>query len=260
MKSVILCEGGDDLWFLAYYLHKRARWAPTAIINSIWKNYQISALNNRQEVKCFSCGNDHVVIWSACGKDSFEKSIQSVLHLIDTYPFDPVDSIAIVRDRDDDSTPQILESMESWIGNNIRLENKTTSTLYREIDDCYVKTYFTPVIIPFSEEGAIETILKRAIKEQGEEESTIVDEADKYISALMTTGLVGNKYLSHSRLVLKARYSAVIAATNPDHSTGLFQSMVMACPWEQSSHVKEHFDVVLNAISEKESFEKSLRL
>lgn len=53
MKSVILCEGGDDLWFLAYYLHKRARWAPTAIINSIWKNYQISALNNRQEVKCF---------------------------------------------------------------------------------------------------------------------------------------------------------------------------------------------------------------
>ena len=56
--------------------------------------------------------------------------------------FDPVDSIVIVRDRDDDSTPQILESMESWIGNNIRLENKTTSTLYREIDDCYVKTYF----------------------------------------------------------------------------------------------------------------------
>lgn len=250
MKSVILCEGGDDLWFLAYYLHKCARWAPTASINSVWKNYRITALNNRQEVKCFSCGNNHVAIWSVCGKDSFEKPVRSLMHLIDTYPFDPVDSIVIVRDRDDDSIPQILQSMESWIGNSIRLENKTTSMLDREIDDCDVETYVTPVIIPFSEEGAIETILKRAIKEQGEEESTIVDEADKYISALMATGLVGNKYLSHSRLVLKARYSAVIAATNPDHSTSLFQSMVMACPWEQSPHVREHFNVVLNAITE----------
>lgn len=235
---------------IVYYLHKCARWAPTASINSVWKNYRITALNNRQEVKCFSCGNNHVAIWNVCGKDSFEKPVRSLMHLIDTYPFDPVDSIVIVRDRDDDSIPQILQSMESWIGNSIRLENKTTSMLDREIDDCYVEIYVTPVIIPFSEEDAIETILKRAIKEQGEEESTIVDEADKYISALMATGLVGNKYLSHSRLVLKARYSAVIAATNPDHSTSLFQSMVMACPWEQSPHVREHFDVVLNAISE----------
>lgn len=29
-----------------------------------------------------------------------------------------------------------------------------------------------------------------------------------------------------------------------------FVPINMACPWEQSSHVREHFDVVLNAISE----------
>lgn len=258
MKSVILCEGRDDLWFLGYYLHKCAGWKPTKRIEYVWKAYGISALNERQEVQYFSCENDHVAIWSVSGKDSFEQPVRSVLRLIDAYPFTPIDSIVIVRDRDDDSVSQVLENMESWFGRLIRLENKKTVTLEREIDDCCVKTHITPVIIPFSEPGAIESILKNAIKEQGTEESVIVDEADKYISTLMETGFVGNKYLSHSRLVLKARYSAVIAATNPDHSTGLFQSMVMACPWERSPHVKEHFDVVLNAISGNRVVERSM--
>ena len=114
-----------------------------------------------------------------------------------------------------------------------------------------MSTGVTPVIIPFSEQGAIETILKTAIREEGEEEALIVNSAEKYISDLVSSGKVGIKYLSGSRLILKAKYSAVIAATNPDHSTGLFQDMVMACPWEKSPHVKEHFDVVLNAVTEQ---------
>ena len=26
MRSVIVCEGRDDLWFISYYLHKALKW------------------------------------------------------------------------------------------------------------------------------------------------------------------------------------------------------------------------------------------
>lgn len=56
----------------------------------------------------------------------------------------------------------------------------------------------------------------------------------------------------HERLILKAKYAATLAATNPSHSTALFQDMVMLCPWETSAFIKTHFDVMVKAISSEE--------
>lgn len=249
MKSVVLCEGRDDLWFISYYLHKTANWNIVKPSKSAWKNYRLSTLTERQEIQYLSNGIDYVAVWSVCGKDSFSKPVGEILRLISDFPFDPIDSIVIVRDRDNDSVDEVLSKMNSWFDGSIELTNKTTSIISRTIEDCDVFTQISPVIIPFSEEGAIETILKTAIREEGEEEAFIVNSADKYISDLVASGKVGIKYLASSRLILKAKYSAVIAATNPDHSTGLFQDMVMACPWEKSPHVKEHFDVIVRAVT-----------
>lgn len=249
MKSVVLCEGRDDLWFISYYLHKTANWNIVKPSKNVWKNYRLSTLTERQDIQHLSNGSDYVAVWSVCGKDSFEKPISEILRFISSFPFDPIDSIVVVRDRDYDSVDDVLCKMNSWFDGGIALTNKATTFLSKTIEDCDVLTYVTPVIIPFSEEGAIETILKTAIREEGEEEAFIVNSADEYISALVASGKVGVKYLSSSRLILKAKYSAVISATNPDHSTGLFQDMVMACPWEKSPHVKEHFDVILHAVT-----------
>lgn len=249
MKSVVLCEGRDDLWFISYYLHKTANWNIVKPSKSVWKNYRLSTLTDRQEIQYLSNGSDYIAIWSVSGKDSFENPIGEILRFISDFPFDPIDSIVVVRDRDNDSVDDILCKMNSWFDGSIALTNRTTSILSRTIEECDVYTQVTPVIIPFSEAGAIETILKTAIREEGEEEAFIVNSADEYISALIESGKVGIKYLASSRLILKAKYSAVIAATNPDHSTGLFQDMVMACPWEKSPHVQEHFDVILHAVT-----------
>ena len=235
MKSVVLCEGRDDLWFISYYLHKTANWNIVKPSKDVWKHYQLTTLSERQDIQYLKNGNNHVAVWSVCGKNSFEKPICEILRIVSNYPFDPIDSIVIVRDRDNDAVEDILREMNSWFGSNVELTNKTTSTLPQEIEEHNVLTNITPVIIPFSESGAIETILKTAISEEGEEEAFIVNSAEEYVSNLVASGKVGIKYLSSSRLILKARYSAVIAATNPDHSTGLFQDMVMACPWEQSA-------------------------
>ena len=185
MKSVVLCEGRDDLWFISYYLHKTANWNIDKPSKSVWKNYQLSTLSERQDIQYLSNKNDHIAIWSVCGKNSFEKPIREILRIISNYPFDPIDSIVVVRDRDDESVDAVLHNINLWFDRGITLINKTTSVLSRTIEDCDVITNITPVIIPFSEQGAIETILKTAIREEGEEESFIVNSAETYISTLV---------------------------------------------------------------------------
>lgn len=250
MKSVILCEGPDDLWFVAYYLYKRAKWEKCSAPKDIWSNYEVAALNHRQQVEYLRKGEDSVAIWAVGGKDSFQKPISVLFDkFIKNFPFDPIDSIVIMRDRDNDSIEASLLQVEKWFSNTIQFANKQPTTFQSEIDNYEVKILITPVIIPFFEEGAIETLLMNSISEDGNEGNTVVENAKKYISSLAQTTEIRKKYLSHERLLLKAKYAATVAVTNPGHSTGIFQNLVMSCPWETSEYVKKHFDIILDAIT-----------
>ena len=250
MKAIILCEGPDDLWFIAYYLHKRAGWDTRNSSEGLWRNYKAKPLNSRQQVQYLRRGNDSVVVWSVGGKDSFSLVLSAIFKkFIQNYPFDPISSIVIVRDRDNDSIAEALREMQTWFPDGVELSNCRSTVWESETYGCRTTVNITPVLIPFNETGAIETLLIESIKEHGEEERAIVQEAGEYIRRLVSGGKSGLKYLSHQRLILKAKYSAVIAVTNPEHSTCLFQDMVMACPWEKSPYVREHFDVILSAIS-----------
>ena len=247
MKSVVLCEGPDDLWFIGYYLYKVGEWKKC---DSPWKNYTIPTLDSGQKVIFLRNGADTLAIWCVGGKDSFSKTISVLLDkIIGTYPFDPINSIVIMRDRDSESDNTILSQMKQWISSEETLTNKVITVWRREIEGILVSVNITPLIIPFSEKGAIETVLMQSISDRDAEGAVVVDEANSYIDKLCSRGEIGTNYLTHERLILKARYASTIAVTNPGHSTSLFQDMVMACPWEESAHVKEHFDVILRAIS-----------
>lgn len=248
MKSVVLCEGQDDLWFLAYYLNKRAGWDNTKASKAQWQNYKILPLNTKQKVEYMSNGQDSTAIWCVGGKDAFQNSISIIFEqLIGNYPFDPINSVVVVEDRDDVLPDEVVAAMEDWFPGNLTLTNKTTVHWSTVIDGQPVSVGITPVVIPFLEQGAIETLLAGAIRDKGPEETFIVSRANTYIDSLVQSEVLST-YLSHARLVTKARYAAVVAATNPEHSTALFQDMIMSYPWEQSPYVKEHFDCVLSAI------------
>ncbi len=246
MKSVVLCEGSDDLWFVGYYLYKVGKWQ---ICDSPWKNYTIPARNG-QKVIFLKSRADTVAIWCVGGKDAFSETVSILLDkIIGTYPFDPVNSIVIMRDRDNESDSEILSQMQRWISSDRILTNKSRTVWHKEIEGTQVSINITPLIIPFSEDGAIETVLMHSISERDAEGAVVVDEANSYIDKLRSRPEIGTNYLTHDRLILKARYASIIAVTNPGHSTSLFRDMVMLYPWEKSEHVKEHFDVILGAIS-----------
>ena len=126
MKSVVLCEGRDDHWFIAYYLHKTAGWDTR---NYPWSNYSIVALNHRQEVTYLEKGPDSVAVWCVGGKDCFDVAISTIFKkFIADFPFDPIDSIVIVRDRDNDTTSEVLAKIQGWLPSGVELKNKTATT------------------------------------------------------------------------------------------------------------------------------------
>ncbi len=251
MKSIVLCEGPDDLWFILYYLYKVAGWSNKGNPQKLWKSFRIKEIDSHQQVQYLQKDGNGVAVWSVGGKDCFQKPIEEI---IDTFvkeiPSDAISSIVVVRDRDHDELEDVLHTVETWFPGLGSLKNKESSryTVIAE-DGEEVSTKVTPVIIPFEEPGAIETLLMNAIKEKAECGVCVTQSASEYISSLLEKEDVCKAYFSHERLILKAKYAAMIAVTNPDHSTGLFQDMVLSCPWETSPYVQEHFGIILNAIS-----------
>ena len=100
-----------------------------------------------------------------------------------------------------------------------------------------------PIIVPFDQNGAIETVLMEGIAETGEEEEYIVSCANEYIAEVLKSGRLHN-YLQHERQVLKAKLSAVISINNPDRSTSLFDKVLMSWDWETKNAVRRHFETI----------------
>ena len=260
MRSIVLCEGSDDLWFISYYLHKTAQWTMT---KANWTSYKVPMLNRAQKVNYMENGPDSVAIWSVGGKDAFAQAVEVILDkFVAEYPQDPIHSVVLVRDRDNDDIEESLEEIKGWVTQtegyrNIApqcsrpmvLANHTPWVSHFEWEGYDLSLQIVPVVIPFCEKGAIESLLLQSIRESGAAGNAIVEAANEYINGLIDNPTVTAQYLNRDRLILKARFSAVVAATSPDHSTGRFQDLVMACPWEQSESIQTHFTPIAQAVS-----------
>ena len=251
MNSIILCEGQDDLWFISYFLHKTDGWLMDNNYKSLWTNYKIPQNKASRKVVYMKKDNNGVAIWSVGGKNSFAEPLHIIIDkFVKEIPSAALDSIVVVRDRDNDNETEILAGMAKIIKDGLSLKNKITTICDVECSNGEIAhTQITPVIFPFDEDGAIETLLMNAVKEQNEGGSIIYEEAQKYVSFLENNDDVRENYLKNARLILKAKYSSMIAITNPDHSTGLFMDMMLATPWEKSAYVQEHFNVIIKSIT-----------
>lgn len=240
MRSVILCEGTDDLWFLAYYLHKTQGW--NTVSEDTWKTAKIPADIGLQEVQYMKLPyTKHVLaIKSTDGQGNLQSSVEDVLKLVEDTPTAPVDNLIIFRDCDDRPPEQLTEEMEAWFPNGIALENDreckyTVSQLLKEEYDFELTVL--PLIIPFDEAGAIETLLVQAIADHSVDGKYAAEHAKQFIDDAHTAV---SEYLQSQRSVTKAKYAAAMAIVDPTHSRDEFGKLMMATPWEESAAIKNH--------------------
>lgn len=148
---------------------------------------------------------DRLAIWSVGGKDSFSKAIQGIKEINLNQPEYAINQIFIIQDRDSNEIKETLEEIRvtlDEIGIKLaELKNNTLNSWNFESEGENYTTNIIPIVLPFNEQGAIETILMRAISESSEEENYIVNEANKYIDIerFFIPEVKLNKYLKHQR-------------------------------------------------------------
>ena len=246
MNRVILCEGYDDAVFLGYYLYKitSGKYQFNAQREEISKNLHLPksrAKNERREI--YEHDGDYVLIWAVGGKDSYEKAIKYISKISKSFPEERFVEIFIITDRDnEDIEVSLTKFSEIFKKNDIAVELKNNEkNTYKYTAENYSESVINiiPIVIPFEEQGAIETVLLNGLTDK-EEESIIVDEAKKYVSNI-ENNLKVTSYLRHDREKVKARFSAAMSVINPDHSTGTMNKILMSWDWENTEEIKKHF-------------------
>lgn len=128
-----------------------------------------------------------------------------------------------------------------------RLKNNQRNRLTFEIESEEYQLNVIPLIIPFDEKGALETVLLSAIAQENGEGAFISEIATAYVNEFLQSDK-RNKYLKKERLVTKAKLSAAISMTNPDRSTVEFNTLLMSQPWEKKVAIQKHFKILNEAL------------
>ncbi|MDR1965577.1 MAG: hypothetical protein LBQ36_02600 [Synergistaceae bacterium] len=252
MNGVILCEGFDDVYFLGYLLHKYSpsepRWTYDAKCRGkISAMYSFRPLGQNETREIYRRGSDKLAIWGVGGKDRFEGALDDIHKINVNYPGERLENIVIVSDRDQNGIDEVLRRFEDRLqvlGWNIRLNNNIKNKITYAVEEENYDICICPIIIPFDESGALETVLMNAISSDAQEDAYVVKEAKQYVSKVHMSGKAP-KYLQHARERLKAEFSSVISIMNPDRSTKRFNELLMSLDWEKSEYITSRFKLLL---------------
>lgn len=235
IRSVFLCEGNDDAWFLSYYLHKVHGWNTKG---ANWGHAKVPCDIDGQHViyMIHSDSNNLLAIKSTNGQNNLKSSAIDIWHFNECTPYDPIDNLIVFRDCDDRNSDSLLREMQTWFPCNIHLINNSVSSIL--INDEYDQTFnILPLIIPFNEPGAIETLLIQSIADVDDEGQFIAKHACQYIDNAKAKL---SRFLTTQRSIIKAKYAAVMAIYDPTHTRDAFNQLMMSTPWENSATIHHH--------------------
>jgi len=260
MKIAVLCEGNYDVRLLGYYIHKisEEKWSILLDKNKVRaiKAAKIP-LEFSDKVEVYSeTGNDnnYLILWPVNGKSKFSGAIEDICRLNMVYPEDMFDKIVIIADRDEDSIEgKLAEFDEMFAGsgwNDTSLKNGIINKydyITADGEENHVQVDIVPIIVPFEEKGAMETVLINSLAAASDENNFIVEEAKTYIEGICADSRV-TTYLSHKGEQVKAKYSAVIAVMNPTHGSFTYDQLLVSHDWEKSPVFEKHFGVLREVI------------
>jgi len=254
MNSVILCEGFDDLWFLGYLLHKWSGGAWNHKPNEkLLGSYALPVRARNEQYEIYRRDSDILAIWAIGGKDKFINALEEIDKINKHQRDDILENIVIVSDRDENEIDVTLSPLERKLRNlglTITLVNDSKNRATYTVDGDLYEIYVSPIMIPFDENGALETILMTAISGVSDEDAYVVEQAKKYVSTVYECEKT-KKYLQHIRERVKAEFSSVVSITNPTKSTASFNDLLMSHNWEENEYIKSHFRLLREIFIEK---------
>ncbi|MBB5226920.1 hypothetical protein DYE50_01955 [Treponema ruminis] len=236
MKSIIICEGDTDFTLLQYFMIKANSWEDAR--KTTFKP-DISDSISRD----FSKSSNSLTIVSAGGCANIKSVFASVIRYNQNAVFDSerYSKIVIVTDNDEEGTEaKILSDLNKVIENNGKIRNKNWTKL-SYIDETSSKFAFSTdvllLVIPFEENGALETFLLNSVSKQDVYDAEIIKKGNAFVESADPD----SKYLIHRGLKTKAKFDVYFSIRTPAKQFRMRQDILKNVPWEEYENVREVF-------------------
>lgn len=188
MNHIIICEGSTDYFLLQYYMREAYQWTDD-------KKIQNGILRMRgQKSRNLKKGSDILTIMASGGCSQIPNGLDTVLeknYLSTPSLTEAYNKIVIVTDRDEVGTePQFTQTIEQVLrtrnvtylaplSNNTWVPCRMNNNIGIQLDFSLLL-----LVIPFEENGAMETFLLNAIREKDIYDQKIIDECRRFVDGI----------------------------------------------------------------------------
>lgn len=243
-RCCILCEGTTDCFLLEYYMQKVNGWL------DIKEKYEENKKRvYRYSSKCWSRefykDGKALTITEVGGVKSLTPALKNLLmrnqSAIDDEDF--YNKIVIFTDNDEVGTAA------DWAVSLKSLYHDLNITLEECKDSCFkckmkndaddeVEFSIDLMIIPFEEQGALETFLLNSIARKNSYEGAIISKGNVFVEGVD----LEKRFLNHRRLVTKAKFDVFFSVRTPYEAFAERRSILKSIPWEEYLEVRKEFE------------------
>lgn len=247
MKSIIICEGETDFVFLQHFMKKVNGWNDLSnskmrpnpsFTSSVNNSFSRDFVRNADMLTIISCGG--------CGniKTVFEEVIRKNQNEI--FDEERYSKIVILTDNDETGVEaRIVSELNATSGNSAQIKNNAwTDLTFTDTTQNQFNSELLLLIIPFDENGALETFLLNSIAKSDSYDAEIIRKAKDFVD----NADPHSKYLNHRGFVTKAKLYAYFAI-RIEPSVNQFrqrQDILKSVPWEQYENVRDCFKELRN--------------
>ncbi|MDE7416261.1 MAG: hypothetical protein K2N44_08170 [Lachnospiraceae bacterium] len=156
-------------------------------------------------------------------------------------------SIVIITDRDEsDTEDSFIKKVEDVLSEEgVVLTDKIENNQWSECEmktraDDQIRMKLLVMVIPFEENGAMETFLLNAIAKQDGYDNRIIEDCKNFVDNTD----IDRKYLSKRRLVTKAKFDAYFCVRTAAEAFNQRRDIIKNVPWEDYAAIKKDFKLL----------------
>lgn len=240
MKSVILCEGGTDLTLLQYYLEKVHGWEYDDVKTK--SNLFRSTFRNR---KWFEKPNGNTLLIAECsGVTNIPDKFDQILDYNSIATDEGFDKLIIVTDRDEYTTVTQFDTCirDKLTNRHIPIDGNIENNVWKQlryVDESGQEKDFELIllVIPFEENGALETFLLNALSNADDTERKVITQCNVFIDSIDTDG----KYLRKRRHITKAKFDVYFSVRTPLEQFTERRTILRGVNWEEYTSIQSQF-------------------
>lgn len=261
MKSILICEGKTDTILLSYYLNKTQGWKSANTqegkqyikennLKGEIKNIINIETNKECSMSWYYVDTELLAICSSGGNSGIPDAFNQILTWNVSGSDKSVDKVVIITDRDDDNVEndiiekimELCESQKNFIKGDLKNNEWCVADYEKDGDNKTLDILL--MVIPFDEQGTMETFLLNCLSETGDDEKLLVEKCRGFIKNAKNIEKVRENYLKERGITPKAEFSSYFSITSPNRTFEKGDKILKSIPWEKYSTFQETFKLL----------------